>query len=261
MPPKYVKAIRPSAVSGPEAAVADRAEVVGVQRAGHPGDERSDAEAGELRVADVDPGRRCGALVRAHGQHPLPEAAPPHVGDEQGEQDRHREDEEAEDRARDVVVQAAEATRPGRGRRRQGSAAATGEPLGPPPQRVFRKPNCSIATAAASVTTARLTPRTRSADTAISSPTTVADDGADQQRDGERGPDPADVRREMGHREARDAGERELHDGDLADEADDDDEREADEDAEERVDQRLAEVVREHDQRERRRRPQRSRSA
>ena len=51
---------------------------------------------------------------------------------------------------------------------------ATGEPWSPPPQREFRKPNCSSATAAASVTTARLTPLTRRAETAISSPTIVA---------------------------------------------------------------------------------------
>ena len=85
-----------------EAAVADRPEVVRVERAGHPGDERGDAEAGELRVADVDPGRRRGALVRAYGQHALSEARAPHVGDEQGEEDRRGEDEEAEDRARDA---------------------------------------------------------------------------------------------------------------------------------------------------------------
>ena len=92
----------------PEAAVADRSEVVRVQRAGHPGDERRDAEARELRVADVDPGRRRGALVRADRQHPLPEARAAHIGDEQGEEDRHGEDEEAEDRARDLVVQSPE---------------------------------------------------------------------------------------------------------------------------------------------------------
>ena len=81
-----------------EAAVAHRAEVVRVERAGHPGDERRDAEACELRVADVDARSRGRALVRAHGQHPLAQARAPHVGDEQGEEDRGGEDEEAEHR-------------------------------------------------------------------------------------------------------------------------------------------------------------------
>ena len=54
------------------------------------------------------------------------------------------------------------------------SGSGTGELELPPPQVVFRKTNCSIATAAASVTTARLTPRTRSAETATMSPHTVA---------------------------------------------------------------------------------------
>ncbi len=44
----------------------------------------------------------------------------------------------------------------------------------PPPHVEFRKTNCSIATAAASVTTARLTPRTRSAETAMIRPQIVA---------------------------------------------------------------------------------------
>ena len=51
---------------------------------------------------------------------------------------------------------------------------STGDPAAWPPQRSFRNPNCSSATAAASVTTTRLTPRTRRAEMAMSSPTTVA---------------------------------------------------------------------------------------
>ena len=113
---------------GPEAAVADRPEVVRVQRAGHPGDERRDAEARELRVADVDPGRRRGALVRADRQHALPEARAAHVGYEQGEEDRHREDEEAEDRARDLVVQSPERC-PGREVEPSTSGCFTGDPV------------------------------------------------------------------------------------------------------------------------------------
>src|SRR4051794_38568162 len=50
----------------------------------------------------------------------------------------------------------------------------TNEPPGPAPHDGFSNPNRSIATAAAIVTTARLTPRTRSADTAVRSPNTVA---------------------------------------------------------------------------------------
>ena len=51
---------------------------------------------------------------------------------------------------------------------------ATGDPWSPPPHLAFRKPNCSSATAAESVTIARLTPRTRRAETATRSPTIVA---------------------------------------------------------------------------------------
>ena len=93
---------------GTEAAVADRPEVVGVERAGHPCDESGDAESRELRVADVDPGCRGGALVGAHGEHPLPQARAPHVRDEHAEGKGRSEDEEAEDRARDLVVEAPE---------------------------------------------------------------------------------------------------------------------------------------------------------
>ena len=50
----------------------------------------------------------------------------------------------------------------------------TGEAAEPPPQVELTKPNCSIATAAASVTTARLTPRTRKAETPMTSPSKVA---------------------------------------------------------------------------------------
>ena len=52
--------------------------------------------------------------------------------------------------------------------------SGTGEPVLPPPQVLLTKPNWSIATAAPSVTTARLTPRTRSAEAAVSSPSSTA---------------------------------------------------------------------------------------
>ena len=52
--------------------------------------------------------------------------------------------------------------------------SGTGELEVPPPQVELRNTNCSIITAAARVTTARLTPRTRSAETATKRPTTVA---------------------------------------------------------------------------------------
>src|SRR5215218_9024105 len=52
--------------------------------------------------------------------------------------------------------------------------SGTGDADPPAPQVVLLKPNCSIATAAASVTTARLTPRTRSADAPAAKPTAVA---------------------------------------------------------------------------------------
>src|SRR5262249_39349273 len=50
----------------------------------------------------------------------------------------------------------------------------TGEPETPAPQVELLKPNCSIATAPAMVTTARLTPRTRSAETPTIRPRTAA---------------------------------------------------------------------------------------
>src|SRR6185437_4500028 len=52
--------------------------------------------------------------------------------------------------------------------------SGTGEPDRPPPQVAFTKPKFSIATAPASVTTARLTPRTRTAETAVTRPMTAA---------------------------------------------------------------------------------------
>ncbi len=44
------------------------------------------------------------------------------------------------------------------------SGCSTGEPVLPPPHRRLAYPNCSMATTPASVTTARLTPRTRNAE-------------------------------------------------------------------------------------------------
>src|ERR1700733_11723744 len=53
-------------------------------------------------------------------------------------------------------------------------SSGTGEPVWPPPQVVLRKPKFVIATTAASVTTARLTPRTRNADAAVIRPRMTA---------------------------------------------------------------------------------------
>ena len=50
---------------------------------------------------------------------------------------------------------------------------STGEPLGPAPHLELANPNCSIATTPASVTTARLAPRTRSAEAPTIRPTTT----------------------------------------------------------------------------------------
>ena len=231
IPPKYAKAIRPSAVERAEAAVADRAEVVRVQRAGHPRDERRDAEGGELRVADVDPGGRGGALVRADRQHPLAEARAAHIARRAGEQDRHREDEEAEDRARQVVVQSPE--------------RCTRERSSPPICRLRRPASPSPATPArieeaellerdraASVTTTRLTPRTRKRrdrDQQPERPSRPAAPISSEIGNSAQMPPRSVVRCDIV--KPRDTGERELDDGDLADEADDDDEREADDDA------------------------------
>ena len=136
--------------------------------------------------------------------------------------------------------------------------AGTGELELPPPHVVLRKTNCSIATAAASVTTARLTPRTRSAETAIDEAAHGCPDRADQHS--EREPD-AVVDGEVRQDEAGDSRERELDDRDLADEARDHDERQAHDRREERRDQRLPEVVGEDDQCDDRRRPSRSTAA
>src|SRR5512135_1206914 len=54
------------------------------------------------------------------------------------------------------------------------AGSRTGEPARPPPQLLLTKPNFSMATAPASVTTARLTPRTRTAETAVTRPITTA---------------------------------------------------------------------------------------
>ena len=107
-----------------EAADRDRAEVVAVQRAGDPGDEGGDSEGGELDVADVDPGGRRGALVRADGEHALPEVGAAQVRDQQPERERDRDDEEAEHRARHLAVERRGTGRTGRGRGRRSSAPA-----------------------------------------------------------------------------------------------------------------------------------------
>ena len=52
--------------------------------------------------------------------------------------------------------------------------SGTGEPARPPPQVLLTKPKFSMATAPASVTTDRLTPRTRTAETAVIRPITTA---------------------------------------------------------------------------------------
>ncbi len=59
--------------------------------------------------------------------------------------------------------------------------SGTGEPVEPPPQVVLVKPKFSIATAPARVTTARDTPRTRTAETAVMTPD---DDGDRDARQG-----------------------------------------------------------------------------
>src|ERR1700722_3889659 len=52
--------------------------------------------------------------------------------------------------------------------------SGTGEPARPPPQVLFTNHKISMATAPASVTTARLTPRTRTAEAAVTRPMTTA---------------------------------------------------------------------------------------
>ena len=149
-----------------------------------------------------------------------------------------------------LAVQAPEATASGRQvERRRASAARPATPR-PPPQRVVQEPELLERDGRRERDDGEADAADAQRGDRDQQPDDRGGGGADQERDRELRPDPAGVRREVRHREARDAGERELHDGDLADEADDHDEREADQDAEQRVDQRLAEVVREHDQRD-----------
>ena len=123
--------------------------------------------------------------------------------------------------------------------------SGTGDADPPAPQVVLLNPNCSIATAAASVTTARLTPRTRSAEAPAAKPHRRGDRDAADRRRHER---EARLVGQVRHGEARHAGERDLHERHLADEAGDDDEREADDHARERDGQRVAVVERQDEQ-------------
>src|SRR5579875_2351361 len=87
---------------------ADRLEVVCVQRAAYPGDQRAHHERGQLDPAHVDARRRGGPLVGPDGEHPLADRAPAEGRHEQAEQDQHHQHDDAEDRARHLAVDAAE---------------------------------------------------------------------------------------------------------------------------------------------------------
>jgi hypothetical protein len=78
----------------------------------------------------------------------------PQTADEQASEHDDGKQQEAERRAREIA----------------------GTTADPPlvPRMLLVKPNCSIAVAAASVTIAKLTPRTRSADTPVTNPSAVA---------------------------------------------------------------------------------------
>ena len=233
---------------GREPAHRHRAEVVPVERAADPGDERADPERRELDVADVDAGGRRRSLVRPNRQHSLSERRAAEIRHEQPEQRPSAQRRRTRTRGSARCRRARERGRTGPRSSPNSLGSGTGELEVPPPQVELRKTNCSIATAAASVTTARLTPRTRSAETADRrgrppSRTQRADQHAERKAD-------AVVGGEMRDREAGDAGEGELDDGDLADEAGDHDDRQAHDRRQERRDQRLAEVVRQDDQRD-----------
>ena len=102
---------------------------------------------------------------------------------------------------------------------------STGEPKLPAPQVLFWNPNCSIATAPASVTTARLTPRTRSAETPMISPISVATSEPASGPQGKPTPALADQAR---HDEAGHARQRHLRERHLTDVPDDHHHRQAD---------------------------------
>ena len=127
-----------------------------------------------LTVREVDRGGLGGALVGAHREHALTERRPAQVPDEQAQRDRRDQRDPAEHRARLVAVESAEGrpwteVEPGQaevGHRRAVRPDAPGA--------CWRSRSCAIATAPARVTTVRLTPRTRSAETAVISPITTA---------------------------------------------------------------------------------------
>ena len=109
IPPAYANAIRLSAVNASNRSALTEPKLYAYSDAGDAGDRRADAERDQLDHARVDRRRGGGALVGAHGEHPLPEIAAP----DPGRRSRtaatvNRERDPAEHRARQVAVESAE---------------------------------------------------------------------------------------------------------------------------------------------------------
>ena len=174
-----------------------------------------------LTVAGVDRGGLGGALVGAHREHALAERRPAQVPDEHAQRDHGDQRDPAEYRARLIAVESA-VGRPRTEVETDQAEVGHRRAVRPDAPGGVEKPKFAIATAPARVTTVRLTPRTRSAETAVISPitTATATPASGGEREAEAGVD-GDVR----DREAGRPGQGELDHRDLADEASDDDQR------------------------------------
>ena len=215
----------------PEREPGHRAEVVPRQRTPEPGHERGQPEREHLGPGHADADRGRGPLVGPHREHLASGDGPPQVDDDEAE---HHHDDQAEDAEEGVgqlavaerahvvrpelqTEQAAEEERPPRSGRRS--------------KTVFLNTKFSIVTANASVTTARLTPRTRSAGIAVRRPKTAATAAP---ASGPIGKGTFQSVTSFESVKPGDAGQRHLGEGDLTQEPGEDDEREADDGADER---------------------------
>ena len=128
------------------------------------GDRRRDCERVHLRRDDVDPERRGGALVAAHGEQPrarLARAAGSRRADRRSRGRRAR------------TRRSAAGGRSGRGRCPRTTRDRSAGPRTPPVTALFVKINALNISAIASVATARLVPRVRIAGRATTTPTKV----------------------------------------------------------------------------------------
>ena len=199
----------------------------------------------ELDPCDVDAGGGRGSLVRAHGEHLLAEQCC-------GAGWRRAGTARPRRRGRRNRAPGSGACRRARGTRRSSRCStptslgcSTGEPRLPAPHVELANPNCSMATTPASVTTARLTPRTRRADAPTIRPSTTP---ATEPASGPHGkPMPASTSRCDTVNPETPASVTCASDT-WPDEPRDHDQRQADHHADERQHQRLPVAERQHDQ-------------